>query len=125
VLPLRIESTMTTADLRKQDFEFVVAPGSDGRASGNLYIDDGVSIAPPSSTTVNMSYAAQTLAVQGSFQYDAGVDVNRVRFLNVLKQPKSAVVNGKEAKLSYSALTKVLEVEVGLPLTRGFKVGYE
>src|SRR6266404_3564459 len=44
VLPLRIESAYTMADLRKKDFELVVAPGRDGSACGSLYLDDGVSI---------------------------------------------------------------------------------
>lgn len=120
ILPLRVESAMTTTALRTKDFEFVVAPGSNGKASGSLYIDDGVSIAQSSSTSVIMSYGAQTLAVTGSFGFATGVNVQRVRVLGVQKRPALVLVNAKKATFTYSSTTKVLDVAVGLPLDRGF-----
>lgn len=44
VLPLRVESANTTAELRKKSFELVVAPGLEGAAAGTLFVDDGVSL---------------------------------------------------------------------------------
>lgn len=43
-LPLRVESANTTAELRQKGFEILIAPGFDGRASGTLHVDDGVTI---------------------------------------------------------------------------------
>jgi alpha-glucosidase len=124
VLPLRVESAMTTTELRKKDFEFVVAPGTNGKASGSLYIDDGESITPSSSTSVTMGYTPGALTVGGHFGFKAGVNVARVRVLGVEKQPKSAQVNGKSAKVSYDSTTQVLEVAVGQTLTRGFTLHF-
>ncbi|KAJ7771443.1 alpha-glucosidase [Mycena metata] len=125
VLPLRANSTMTTTELRATDFEFVVAPGTDGTASGQLYIDDGVSVTQAKQTEVAMSFKAGTLAVTGSFGFATGVKTARVRFLNVAKAPGSVLLNGKAVShqsVTYNAQTKVLDVVVGLPFTSGFTV---
>jgi alpha-glucosidase len=76
VLPLREKGTMTTTELRKTDFELVVAPGQDGKASGSLYVDDGESIvqAKGKTTEVKFDYAHGKLSVSGSFGYDLGVE---------------------------------------------------
>ncbi|KAJ6606229.1 alpha-glucosidase [Mycena vulgaris] len=125
VLPLRAKSTMTTSELRETDFEFVVAPGTDGTAAGQLYIDDGVSVTPAAETQVAMSFKHGTLAVTGSFGFKTGVSTSRVRFLGVAKAPNSVLLNGKAVShqaISYNKATKVLDVAVGLPFTCGFTV---
>ncbi|KAJ2981858.1 hypothetical protein NUW58_g6585 [Xylaria curta] len=44
VFPVRAESALTTTALRTKPFELIVAVGRDGRASGSLHVDDGISI---------------------------------------------------------------------------------
>ncbi|KAJ7348933.1 alpha-glucosidase [Mycena albidolilacea] len=125
VLPLRAKSTMTTSELRETDFEFVVAPGTDGTASGSLYIDDGVSVTQKTATEVSMSYKFNTFTVTGSFGFKTGVNTSRVRFLDVAKAPGTVRLNGQPVKkqaVSYDQTTKVLDVAVGLPFTNGFTV---
>ncbi|KAK0455281.1 glycoside hydrolase family 31 protein [Desarmillaria tabescens] len=72
ILPLRVQSTMTTTELRAEDFEFVVAPRADGTAAGKLYLDDGLSITPNATTNVDTSFANGKLSVSGSFGFKAG-----------------------------------------------------
>ncbi|KAJ7778724.1 alpha-glucosidase [Mycena maculata] len=125
VLPLRAQSTMTTTELRQTDFEFVVAPGTDGTAAGQLYVDDGVSLTQAAETQVTMNFTRSTFTVAGSFGFDTGVNTTRVRFLNVGKVPTTVRLNGKAVSaqaLSYNQATKVLDVTVGLPLAQGFTV---
>lgn len=125
VLPLRIESGMTTTDVRKNDFEFVVAPGLNGKATGTLYVDDGVSIDQPKQTNVQMNYTGNTLTVGGTFDYPVGVNLAAVQFLGVAKNPGSVKVNGKPVAsnaVAFNSTTQVLTVVTNLTLTQGFTV---
>ncbi|TRM57022.1 glycoside hydrolase family 31 protein [Schizophyllum amplum] len=95
VLPVRVSSAMTTAELRRQDFELIVAPGQDGTASGSLYVDDGVSVEQDATTEVEFGYADGTLTVDGKFDYDVGVQVARVRVLGVGQEPCAVTLDGE------------------------------
>jgi alpha-glucosidase len=98
ILPLRASGAMTTADLRKIDFEILVAIGRDDKAVGWLYVDDGVSIGPQPSTQVAFEYCNGTLKAEGSFDYPLGVKVATIRFLGVQKAPKRVLFNNEEVK---------------------------
>jgi len=122
ILPLRASGAMTTADLRKTDFEILVAIGADGKASGELYVDDGVSVNPPATTCVSFKYDNGILTVEGSFQYPLGVKVSTVRFLGLQKTPKQVLVNDEEVKLPGTQKEGVVVVNPDLPFTSGFTV---
>ncbi|KAG5640772.1 hypothetical protein DXG03_007241 [Asterophora parasitica] len=127
VLPLRAQSALTTTALRKRDFEFIVAPGTDGTASGALYIDDGESIVPSTTTSLKLTFKNGLLSVQGVFGYQTSVNTSRVRFLGVAKAPGTVQVSGKavaKAAYSYDAAKQVLDVTIGLPLNAPFNVQY-
>lgn len=115
---------MTTTELRKTDFELVVAPGADGKASGSLYLDDGVSVTQKTTTQVSFSYQNGKLTVSGKFGFATGVNVARVKFLGVAHAPHTAQVNGKHGLSSYDAASQVLTVAVGTPFKQGFTVSY-
>jgi alpha-glucosidase len=126
VLPLRANSAMTTTELRKTDFELVVAPGLDGTATGSLYADDGESIKPATTTNVKFAYGHGVLSADGDFGYKLGVNVQRVRVLGVQKAPKSVKVKygGKEeaVKATWEKSTGLLDVPIGKKFDRGFTV---
>ena len=125
VLPLRIEGAMTTKALRSNDFELIVAPGLDGTATGSLYVDDGVSISPASSTTVTMNFSDAKLTVNGTFDYATGVKVAQVRFLNVAKAPRQVTVDDKVVALSsFNYGNKILQVNLGFQFSQSFSVSY-
>ena len=102
VLPLRETGTMTTTELRATDFDIVVAPNAKGQATGSLYVDDGISITPKTSTTVNFTYANGVLTVKGNFGYPLNVKVAHVRFLGV-SSVESVVLHGDPAPLPCGA----------------------
>jgi alpha-glucosidase len=127
ILPLRSKSAMTTTELRKQPYEIVVAPGLDGTASGQLYIDDGESITPGKTTLVQFKYTKGKLYVDGQFGYDAGVGVSRIRFLGVSNHSGAVKVNGQvvEGKqVAGDVANAVLDVPVGVPLGQGLSVEF-
>ncbi|KAG5336840.1 hypothetical protein C0989_011815 [Termitomyces sp. Mn162] len=127
ILPLRAQSGMTTAEVRMHDFEFVVAPGTDGTALGTLYIDDGVSVTQSSQTFLKLSFEEGRFDVQGEFGFASGVKTSRVRFLGVSMKPSSVQVNEKEisnAQYAYDVINQVLDVSIGLDLIAPFSVKY-
>ncbi|KAH8100348.1 alpha-glucosidase [Cristinia sonorae] len=128
VLPLREKGTMTTTQLRKTDFELVVAPGTDGKASGSLYLDDGVSIVQKATTEVKFDFKKGKLTVSGKFGFPTKVDVSRVRFLGVQRAPHSVEVNGhrvKKGSFTHDAARQVLTVNVGIAFKQGFTVSFD
>ncbi|KAF8528914.1 glycoside hydrolase family 31 protein [Hysterangium stoloniferum] len=124
VLPLRVESAMTTTQLRDNDYELIIAPNSGGTASGSLYIDDGVSLVQTAVTQAEFTFARSTLTVSGHFGFRTSNKFARARFLNMPK-PRGAVLNGRSISgedISYDPGNKVLTVDLGLPVSGGFEL---
>ena len=126
IVPLRVESAMTTKEVRQKDFEFVVASSRNGTASGRLYIDDGESLEPEGALDLKLDFVNGTLTVDGNFGWDAGVGVSKVKFLGVSEQPERVFDGqGTEYEFEWDGEYQVLDVDVDFPLTDGFVVGYE
>lgn len=129
VLPMRVEGAMTITALRTKDFQLVVAPDADGVATGLLYIDDGLSVTQKAETSVVFAYADGVLKAAGTFAYDVGsVKVAKVLILGVARAPKGvAVTGGKSLGFIWQPATKVVTVDVEIPLTKttGFSVRLE
>ena len=122
ILPLRASSAMTTVLLRETDFEILVAIGADDKATGFLYVDDGVSVDPLSSTQVSFEYADGMLEAEGSFEYSLGVNVATVRFLGVQKNPKRVLFDGKEVNIVGGQKPGVVLINLDTPFTCGFTI---
>ncbi|KAI7786446.1 glycosyl hydrolase family 31 [Diaporthe eres] len=119
IVPLRAESAMTTTELREKDFELLIPLGADGTASGQLYLDDGVSLDQGGATTfVQFSYADGKLAATGSFGYGTAVNISKVTILGSESGSGNATAAAKDAvsgSLSFSLdkpLTEAFEVEL-------------
>jgi alpha-glucosidase len=125
VLPLRVESAYTTADLRKKDFELVIAPGRDGSASGSLYLDDGVSIVQKKAPREwTFGYENSLLKVDNKGKYDVGrLKWARVKILGVTEKPTMVEVDGRRVKdFSYDQVHSVVAVNIRKGLAKNFKV---
>jgi alpha-glucosidase len=93
IVPARMHSANTTTALRAVDFELLIAPDKDGKASGSLYLDDGESIEQQGTSEIDFSYEVGKLGWRGSFGYKTSVGVKR---LTVMGEGEPAVyaVNG-------------------------------
>ena len=125
ILPLRASGAMTTVALRKTDFEILVAIGADGKATGSLYVDDGVSLEPSASTEVCFEYVNGTLKAEGTFGYPLDVKVATVRFLGVQKTPSRVLFNGKEVTPADGQKEGVVVIKPDFPFTCGFTVEFQ
>lgn len=96
---------MLTLLLRPQ---VIIAPGLDGTATGSLYLDDGVSIEQAATSYINFSYQNGKFSMTGTFDYDAGVDIERI------------VVLGKDAAATGNQ--RVAAKEESIPLTGPYEV---
>ncbi|KAJ4475469.1 glycoside hydrolase family 31 protein [Lentinula aciculospora] len=129
ILPLRVNGTMTTTELRQTDFEIVVAPGTEGNASGQLYVDDGVSLDQTNGTTaLTFQYQNGTLNVNGTFGYDLGVNVVGIKILGVDQSPRNVFAFDQSGKsvgngsFEYDEGSKVVEIALAIPFDRAFEV---
>lgn len=111
VYPQRVESANTTTALRTKGFNIVIAPGLDGCASGSLYLDDGSSVVQDTVSEIDFWYEGGKFSMTGSFEYDAGVNVEIITLLGVESEPE-----GLE-HAEYDAENKKLVLHVDVPLT--------
>ncbi|OTB06995.1 glycoside hydrolase family 31 protein [Hypoxylon sp. CI-4A] len=82
VIPLRKESANTTTLLRQKDFQLLVAPGLDGKASGSLYLDDGESLdVGDELSDITFTWDGTTFKADGTFGYSTDVQVESVVIL--------------------------------------------
>ncbi|CBF84581.1 hypothetical protein AN8953.2 [Aspergillus nidulans FGSC A4] len=115
VYPQRIESANTTTALRQKGFNIVIAPGLDGSAHGELYLDDGLSQVQDKVSEIDFSYVDGVFEMKGSFEYDPGVGIERITILGVGAKPEVAA---EDAEVEYDEENQKLVLHVDVPLTR-------
>lgn len=122
ILPLRAKSANTTTALRQQPFSILVAPGNDGTACGELYLDDGESLTQTAVSEISFNWADDTFSMNGTFGYGVGdVGISDVNILGVAKKPQSVSVGGTVLDVGawgWNETTGVLGVMTEIPLTK-------
>jgi alpha-glucosidase len=81
IIPTRIKSANTTTALRKENFELLVALDADGKAKGNLYLDDGESLVQNAISEIEFTFEGNTIKAAGSFGFKTDVSVKSVTVL--------------------------------------------
>lgn len=113
IIPLRRQSTMTTTEVRLQDFELLIPLGLDGTAKGSLYLDDGVSQVQDGVTYIDFKYVDGVISSSGTFGVDPGVKITKVTIIGAYGSSEK-VGQQKEA-----SEIEVETVEVDFTLTKG------
>ncbi|KAI8665959.1 putative alpha/beta-glucosidase agdC [Fusarium keratoplasticum] len=93
IVPLRNESANTTAELRKKNFNLVVAQDENGYAEGSLYLDDGESIEGKSSE-IKFVLEDNILTANGTFGYRSSLEVESI---TILSEKGSGTISLKES----------------------------
>ncbi|KAL9118812.1 MAG: hypothetical protein Q9187_004633 [Circinaria calcarea] len=115
ILPIRVSGANTTTALRMLDFNLIVAPGLDGKASGSLYLDDGISIIQPATSEIQFAYDGSTLSMTGTFDFNAG----SVRITNAILL---GATGSEKSHGTYNATTQTLTYKVDASLSKGFEM---
>ncbi|KAJ5746908.1 uncharacterized protein N7511_008604 [Penicillium nucicola] len=113
ILPLRVEGAMTTTELRTRGFEILIAPGADGSAEGDLYLDDGESIEVPSATEVHFQYRDGKLKISGRFGYHPAVAIEAITVLG--RDSPSPRKKGVQYDAARRSLTKTVNIKLTGP----------
>lgn len=93
IIPVRAESANTTTELRRQNFKLVVAPGLNGRAEGELYLDDGESLHQPATLDVTFVYEDGRLSLDGEFTLETNLRIEAVTILGGAERAGPIPVN--------------------------------
>jgi len=111
IIAQRINSANTTTELRKQDFEIVIAPSASGTASGDLYLDDGDSLVQPGYSMIHFTYEASgRFTMTGDFGYDPGVHISKFTILGLTGANNSTSGNGSAP--AYSSAQAGLSIDL-------------
>lgn len=123
IIPQRVASAMTTTDLRNQNFEIVVAIGADGTASGELYLDDGISLVQESTTYVQFDFDGRMFTMKGGYGYGMDLMIEKITFLGVGGNIRGCEVDGEgRGGWSHNAETGEFVIPVGKTISKDFEV---
>ncbi|KFG87428.1 alpha-glucosidase [Metarhizium anisopliae] len=82
IIPMRARSTMTTTELRQQDFELLIAVGSNGRAKGVLYLDDGETLQKPPHSYIEFNYKGGRVTSKiRSMDFKTGAKITKITIM--------------------------------------------
>ncbi|KAF2014919.1 glycoside hydrolase family 31 protein [Aaosphaeria arxii CBS 175.79] len=106
IVPARVNSANTTTQLRELDFELLIAPDRDGRASGSLYLDDGESLVQAGTSNIKFVFENGTIRAEGTFDFQTQVGVRSVTVMSADGAKKYQVEQSLDGPWEYSIADK-------------------
>ena len=82
IIAARVKGAMTTKALRDEDFELLVAPDTEGNASGTLYLDDGESLVQGGTSEIVFTWDGDKIKMKGTFGFSTRVGVKSVTIMD-------------------------------------------
>lgn len=86
---------LVTRDARNTPWTVLVALSSHGTATGSLYLDDGESVSPPATLSVNLEAKGHKVSAQVTGAYKDTNALSSVTILGVKNAPSKFKLNGK------------------------------
>ncbi|PKX94863.1 glycoside hydrolase family 31 protein [Aspergillus novofumigatus IBT 16806] len=119
VIPMQ-EPALTTREARNTSWSLLVALDDKGDAAGQLYLDDGESISPEETLTVNLVASSGTkLVASVAGCWKERNNMHKVTVLGVKKAPSQIRFNGRKVKSAeYNATSQVLSIHGLEEMTR-------
>ena len=112
ILPTQ-QQAMVTRDARKTPWSVLVALSQEGKASGGLYLDDGVSVAPNATMYVKLAATENKVMASARGNYTDGNALANVTVLGVQAMPSAVKLNGRDVggAVRYNETSRVLVVD--------------
>lgn len=108
VLPMQ-QPSLTTYESRQNPFNLLVALDRDGSATGELYLDDGVSIELNATLSVSFTFSDGVLSAVPTGSYEVSQPLANVTILGLTESPSSITLNGQNvSSFQYSNDTEEL-----------------
>lgn len=116
VLLLHAEPAYTVYETRQGPLSLLVSQAADGYATGNAYLDDGESVPPTPSTTLNFVASEGRLEIQSHGNFHVNQSVESVTVLGA-KKPTKAVTIGERKVTNWTYTDGLEELKIlGLSL---------
>lgn len=111
VIPMQ-QPALTTREARNTPWSLIVALDEDGNASGSLYMDDGESISPNATLSVDFSASKSKLTAASSGTWRESNAYEKVIILGVKHAPKDVRFNGDKINqpAQYNSTSHVLTI---------------
>jgi alpha-glucosidase len=110
VLPQQ-EALYTTAACRNSSWSLIAALDVDGTASGRVYIDDGESVAPNATLSVDLVAVDGALYTSARGLYRDSNSLANVTVLGVKSAPANVSFNDEAVPFAYNVSSRVLKVQ--------------
>lgn len=109
ILPMQ-EPALTIRDARQTPWALLAALGSDGTASGQLYLDDGESLHPDATLKVDFEASRSSLSVSADGDWEEANPLANVTILGISDEPSTVSFNGQQVPADYDVLSQALIV---------------
>ena len=120
---LHSQPAYTIAETRQGPYSLLVSQAADGYAFGTAYIDDGETIPPTPSRTLQFHVTSGAIAISGSGSFKVNETLEIITVLGT-RRPSVVTVNGRQAHdWTYTEAQKKLVVSgLSLDLTHFSKI---
>ena len=109
ILPMQ-EPALTIRDARQTPWALLAALGSDGTASGQLYLDDGESLHPDATLNVDFEASRSSVRVSAGGGWEEANPLTNVTILGISNEPSFVSFNGQQVPADYDAVSQALFV---------------